>query len=487
MNRAASSRKPPPFLVPKAEDDTILRGAGKSLPGTPRLVVTAGPGKGAELALGAGIATLGRGADNALVIADISVSRRHARIEERASAWVVIDEGSGNGTRVNGAPIREQRLHDGDEIAVGGTRVRFLEAGGVAVRDLPPRRADRTRPLRARPLLWAALLLAVVAIGSGVLRWRKLQSQRREVAAGEQARALARQHFDRGVALLRAGQRERAREELELAVELDRSDEEIRKARAALERDAAVPVAAQAVPKPPDPPPVEPARAAPAPPRPAHAPAKMSSPTPSRSATPSWATLQRSSSEQESAMEAQAIVAAYRRGDLAVARERAKESRTLEAARLSAALTEFERECRLAAAQQTPADAVRSLERAAAADRAIAGSKESRLGSEVRKALSAQHLLVAASLKSDDQLAQAAAHLRAAADADPSNQAARDALALLQKHAHAIYLRGYVARETEPAEARRCFSLVVQALPASDETAQKAKRWLDKLEGKAAE
>ena len=44
-----------------------------------------------------------------------------------------------------------------------------------------------------------------------------------------------------------------------------------------------------------------------------------------------------------------------------------------------------------------------------------------------------------------------------------------------------------MAKETEPAEARRCLTLVVQALPPSDETAEKAKRWLDKLEAKAAE
>lgn len=466
MNRAASTRKPPPFL-PGPGDETILHGAGNSLPGAPRLLVTAGPGKGAELALGHGVATLGRGAENALVIADISVSRRHARIEERAAAWVVIDEGSGNGTRVNGTPVREQRLRDGDEIAVGGTRVRFLEAGGVAARDLPQRKPERLLSLRAQMVLWAGSLVLVLAAGSAVHRWRTLESQSRQVAA-----------------------RQQAREHLEVAAGLGRSDGEIRKARAATDRqaqDAPARVAAQPMPKPADPPSVEPAHAALGPSRSTMT-AKISPPrTRSRSAAPGWAKLVRSSDRPESGADAPAIVAAYRRGDLAIARERAKEGRTAEAARLSAALADFERACRQAAVQQAPADAVRSLEEAAAADRAIAGSGQSRPGDEVRKALSAQHLLAAASLKSDDQLPQAAAHLRAAAEANPSNQAARDELRRLQERVHDIYLRGYVARETEPAEARRWLGLVVQALPASDETAQKAKRWLDKLEGKAAE
>lgn len=503
MNRAASTPKPPPpplfapactertdagapspEVLDAARNATVLRGSGSSMPGAARLLVTAGPGKGGELALGHGIATLGRGGENTLVIADLSVSRRHARIEERAGAWVVIDEGSGNGTRVNGRPAREQRLSDGDEIAVGGTRVQFLEPGGVVARDRPPPESGRARPLRARLMLCAALLLLALALGSGVHRWRELQSRARAVAAREQAHALARQRFQRGVALLGAGQRQQAREDLEVAAELDPSDEEIRRARAAVDRDGAVHAMAQPPPGKPDPAPIQPAGAAPTPEKVVEiaAPRTRSAAPRRRRATP-----ERARNAPGSDADAQAIVAAYRRGDLATARERARESGAPEAARLSAALKDFERACRQAAAQQTPADAVRSLEEAAAADRAIAGTGESKLGGEVRKALSAQHLLAAAALKSDDQLPQAAAHLRAAAGANPSNQPAQAALRRLQEHVRDLYLRGYVVRETEPAEARRCFGLVVQALPAADETAQKAKRWLDKLEGKAAE
>jgi pSer/pThr/pTyr-binding forkhead associated (FHA) protein len=37
----------------------------------------------------------------------------------------VVDLGSTNGTRVNGAGTKERRLTDGDEITVGGTHIRF--------------------------------------------------------------------------------------------------------------------------------------------------------------------------------------------------------------------------------------------------------------------------------------------------------------------------------------------------------------------------
>ncbi|HET9754323.1 MAG TPA: FHA domain-containing protein [Myxococcales bacterium] len=453
MNREASIQ-PPPRLSRSAPSrvertcaeglpaPTVLGGEGNSLRGTARLLVTAGPGKGAELALGSGWATLGRGAGNTLVIPDISVSRRHARIEERGAAiWVVIDEGSGNGTRVNGRPVRERRLRDGDEVAVGDTRVRFLEPGGMAARRPRPPEAGAAHALRARLLLGAAALGLVLAAGYGVHRWRKARPAAPEDAVHEQART-----------------------------------------RVAVDRDTAARIEAQPAPpsRPPDPPPVRlastPAKTIPARPGPTPTPPRKRRRTPAPS-----------SGKPAPDAEVEAIVAAYRRGDLAAARQRALESRAPEAARLLAALKDFERACRHAAAQQTPADALSSLEAAAAADRAIAGSGESRLGGEVRKALSAQHLLAAAALKADDQLPQAAVHLRAAAEANPSNPGARDALRRLQDRARDLYLRGYVAKEAEPAEARRCFGLVVQALPASDETAQKAKRWLDKIGGKAAE
>ena len=507
MNREPSTCNPTPFPrgAAPAPDATVLRGAGNAVPGTARLVVTAGPGKGAGLALGTQAATLGRGADNALVIRDISVSRRHARIEERAGAWVVIDEGSGNGTRVNGAPVVEQRLRDGDELAVGDVRLRFIEPGGVAARALPQPKPGPARPFRTRFLLCAAAVALVFGAGQGVHRFRNARIAAGDAAAREQARMVALRRFHQGVKLLQAGQREQAREDLDVAAELDPANQEIRRTRAALDVDAAAggevhhapqPKPADPSPQPrqPDPPrpsePVSPKPGEPPPGAPAGKASLKSAPLhmdPAATAPRHRSGKGRSSLTSGSDAEAEAIVAAYRSGELGAARARAQEGRTPEAARLSAALKDFERACREAAEQKTPEDALRSLEVAAAADRAIAGSGGSRPGGEVRKALSAQHLLAAATLKSDDQLPRAAAHLRAAVEANPSSPSARDALRRLHDRVHDLYLRGYVAKETEPAEARRCLGLVIQALPAADETAQKAKRWLDKLEGKAAE
>ena len=62
------------------------------------LVVTAGTRQGTRIELGAGPVTIGRAAENTLVLDDDYVSGRHARLFPHEGAWVVEDLGSTNGT-----------------------------------------------------------------------------------------------------------------------------------------------------------------------------------------------------------------------------------------------------------------------------------------------------------------------------------------------------------------------------------------------------
>jgi len=53
---------------------------------------------------------------------DDAVSRRHAEVLRRGDAFFLIDEGSTNGTMLNGetlAPHQERQLEHGDRIRVG--------------------------------------------------------------------------------------------------------------------------------------------------------------------------------------------------------------------------------------------------------------------------------------------------------------------------------------------------------------------------------
>ena len=64
--------------------------------------------------------TIGRGATNDIRLHDTESSRRHAFLRHtEAEGWRVIDEGSSNGTFVNGSLTRKRTLRDGDQIQIG--------------------------------------------------------------------------------------------------------------------------------------------------------------------------------------------------------------------------------------------------------------------------------------------------------------------------------------------------------------------------------
>jgi FHA domain len=62
---------------------------------------------------------IGRGFGSDVALLDGGVSRRHALLVCRGSAWVIEDLGSLNGTFVNGVSVGRCRLEPGDRIAVG--------------------------------------------------------------------------------------------------------------------------------------------------------------------------------------------------------------------------------------------------------------------------------------------------------------------------------------------------------------------------------
>lgn len=93
----------------------------------PRLVGVTGPHAGQSFGLSPSSSTsVGRepGKDIQLPL-DPTVSRTHARIENEGGAFVVYDEGSSNGTTVNGVRITRQVLAPGDTIQFGSSSFRF--------------------------------------------------------------------------------------------------------------------------------------------------------------------------------------------------------------------------------------------------------------------------------------------------------------------------------------------------------------------------
>jgi pSer/pThr/pTyr-binding forkhead associated (FHA) protein len=90
-----------------------------------KLSFESGPFAGRVVALPNQMVTVGRAPDNDVVVSDPATSGRHGRIEVRAGAFWISDLGSTNGTLVNGEPVIEKQLSDGDLIAIGQNTMRF--------------------------------------------------------------------------------------------------------------------------------------------------------------------------------------------------------------------------------------------------------------------------------------------------------------------------------------------------------------------------
>lgn len=75
--------------------------------------------------LGEDVVVLGRLPDCDITLNDTNVSRRHAEIRAVGDAFVLVDLGSTNGSKVNGVRVAERELLDGDELSFGNIRLIF--------------------------------------------------------------------------------------------------------------------------------------------------------------------------------------------------------------------------------------------------------------------------------------------------------------------------------------------------------------------------
>ncbi len=138
----------------------------ETLPQSPKLLVKL-QGKGSRnIDLTLETLTIGRKADNTLVIEDPSVSGHHAQIVKVQAVFFLEDLKSTNGTAINGRPITRQQLRDADMITIGQHRLIFQEnARDSTAAPVPFVDLDRTTVLRGidrtpdRPTLTAKILI----------------------------------------------------------------------------------------------------------------------------------------------------------------------------------------------------------------------------------------------------------------------------------------------------------------------------------------
>ena len=119
----------------RAGSETELRGLTSDLPtawwrtALARARAAFGAGEAPSLLdpaqLAGGRLVIGRSSGCELVVADDTVSRRHAALELRDGAWRLRDLGSRNGTWVNGRRAVDVEVWPGDELQLGAARFRL--------------------------------------------------------------------------------------------------------------------------------------------------------------------------------------------------------------------------------------------------------------------------------------------------------------------------------------------------------------------------
>ena len=91
----------------------------------PRVIVLSEIMRGKTVELVSDRYTIGRTEANDICIPDGTISTFHAEIVKDGDGFIAKDQGSTNGTRINGIKITEQRLCNSDILQVGGIEILF--------------------------------------------------------------------------------------------------------------------------------------------------------------------------------------------------------------------------------------------------------------------------------------------------------------------------------------------------------------------------
>jgi len=122
-----------PNAAARSMDATQLQPRPEQVVTTLRVEVVDGPDKGKHATSNEAL-SVGTAKDNALVVADFTVSRYHLEVTVRPNGFVVTDLGSTNGTYVGAVRIERAVIPPGTLLKLGGTTIRFEDAGKRTVR-----------------------------------------------------------------------------------------------------------------------------------------------------------------------------------------------------------------------------------------------------------------------------------------------------------------------------------------------------------------
>ena len=104
---------------------------GRVKEGSFYFVLVYGEPLGKRYELEAGTVAIGRAPDCDIRVQDTSVSRLHCEIVRDTNTFTLVDNGSTNRTYVNGKPVKQVELRDGDLVRVGRSIFKLLAADNV--------------------------------------------------------------------------------------------------------------------------------------------------------------------------------------------------------------------------------------------------------------------------------------------------------------------------------------------------------------------
>lgn len=93
---------------------------------TTYLVIQQGPQAGKRIEIWKDRTTIGRSRDCDIFLEDIAVHRKQASIVLEAAGYVLHDDHGSGDSFVNGRPVKEQLLIDGDQLLFGNTQLTFF-------------------------------------------------------------------------------------------------------------------------------------------------------------------------------------------------------------------------------------------------------------------------------------------------------------------------------------------------------------------------
>ena len=125
----------------------------------PRLEAVTGPLKGVVFPIVDGRVSIGSDPSNELSIYDASIAAAHCLITCHGGAIAITDLESGQGTFVNGVPVRERVLEDNDVITIGDCELVFRSGSEIALSGTEMSRRNEVLNELPAPILHQSLPL----------------------------------------------------------------------------------------------------------------------------------------------------------------------------------------------------------------------------------------------------------------------------------------------------------------------------------------